>query len=173
MKLTPESPELTALALDELDLAQRAEIEAALAADPTLRAELDALRATAGRLERALAEAPAPALTTGQREILREAALRSAPAERRRPAAEEAPAVPWWAGWLRPALGFALAALVVAAAVAWWPRPSDEMRFSRLRYQPGRTMEDFAPKPAPATPPATELTEEVKIPAPTTVAGVP
>ena len=53
--LLPDDPKLTAYALGELEGDERAAVEAALRARPELRAEVEAIRALAGRMEAALA----------------------------------------------------------------------------------------------------------------------
>lgn len=71
-------PRLTAYALDELEPAERAEVEALLALDPAARAEVEAIRATAEMLGDELsAEAGEPAgLTPAQRSIIESEARR-------------------------------------------------------------------------------------------------
>lgn len=59
--LTPDDPRLTAYALGELDDADRAAVEAALAADPALRAVVDDIRGFSGQLQATLAAEPVPA----------------------------------------------------------------------------------------------------------------
>lgn len=56
----PDDPQLTAYALGELDEDERAAVEARLRADPAARAAVEAIRATAGQLEAALAAEPLP-----------------------------------------------------------------------------------------------------------------
>ncbi len=58
--LSPEDPRLTAYALGELEEPERTAVEAAIAADPALRAAVDGIRATAGQLEAAFAAEPMP-----------------------------------------------------------------------------------------------------------------
>ena len=68
-RFLPDDPTVTAYALGELEGAERAVVEAAVRADPVLRAAVEEIRATAARLEAALAgegagaaeTAPAPA----------------------------------------------------------------------------------------------------------------
>ena len=55
-----DDPRLTAFALDELEGGERAQIEAAVAADPSLQAAVDDIRATAGQLTIALKAEPLP-----------------------------------------------------------------------------------------------------------------
>lgn len=75
MKLSPDSPELTAYLLDELSPAERAEVEAALNQSPELLTEMEALRHTSDLLAREFAAEPAVALSEAQRTTL----LRSTP----------------------------------------------------------------------------------------------
>lgn len=116
MKHASDDPRLTAYLLDELDASDRAALEADLAEDPALQAELDALRATGERLSAALAsEASAFAATAGPglSETRRAALL----AEAERPAPTRAP-IPWRAR-ITPfrALAAAVALLLVGAFV--------------------------------------------------------
>jgi hypothetical protein len=59
-RLDPDDPRLTAYALDELEGEERAQVAAAVAADPSLRAAVDEIRAAAGRLTAALKVEPLP-----------------------------------------------------------------------------------------------------------------
>ncbi len=67
--LLPDDPRLTAYALDALDAADRAAVEAALAADPALRAVVDETRAAAATLSAALPRDGA-SLTALQRQAI-------------------------------------------------------------------------------------------------------
>jgi len=67
MKLSADSPELTAYALGELNAAERAEVEAALDASPELRAELAEIQRTIGALDFEFSIEPAVALSPEQR----------------------------------------------------------------------------------------------------------
>ncbi len=60
--LSPDDPRLTAYALGELEGEARAAVEAALRADPALRAEVESIRATSAQLARALAAEEVPAV---------------------------------------------------------------------------------------------------------------
>jgi len=60
IQMDPDDPRLTAYALDELEGDERAQVAAAVAADPSLRAAVDEIRATAGRLTAALKAEPLP-----------------------------------------------------------------------------------------------------------------
>src|SRR3954471_24450408 len=55
MRLSPDDPRLTAYALGELDGDERAAVEAALRHDPSARAAVEGIRATAAQIESALA----------------------------------------------------------------------------------------------------------------------
>jgi Ca-activated chloride channel family protein len=59
-KILSDDPRLTAYALDELEDAERDQIEAAVAADPALQAAVEEIRATASRLTAALEAEPLP-----------------------------------------------------------------------------------------------------------------
>ena len=73
--IDPNDPVLLAFLLDELDADRAAEIEAALAASPELRAEADRLRQTIGMLRQTLAvERDAPELLPAQLDALASAA---------------------------------------------------------------------------------------------------
>jgi len=127
MKLSPDSPELTAYALQELPTAQRAAVKAALDASPELNAEVEALESTADLLTRHFAEAPAVALVPEQRrEILRrgqEAESENRPLQTASAAgAEDLPT--WWQvvreNWIWWTAAFA--ALAITASL--WPYSS-------------------------------------------------
>jgi Ca-activated chloride channel homolog len=59
--IDPDDPRLTAYALGELEGEEAAQVAAAIAVDPALRAIVDDVRATAGRLTEALENEPMPA----------------------------------------------------------------------------------------------------------------
>jgi negative regulator of sigma E activity len=94
--------QLTAYLDGELDPAERAAVESALAADPALREELEALRRVSGLLRR---HGPVDAPPDFVRGVL----------ERARQ--EPAPRTSWWA-WLRRPFGMPLEGLAVAAVAA-------------------------------------------------------
>ncbi|TVR12299.1 MAG: DUF3520 domain-containing protein [Planctomycetota bacterium] len=100
--LTPNDPRLTAFALGESDPQETDAIAAAVAADPALQAEVDAIRATAIELDQHFASQPAPRLDDQARERIQAAA------QPRRP-------LPWIFG------GVALAAAALALAVILMP----------------------------------------------------
>ena len=112
--ITVDDPRLTAYALGELEGDEAAAVAAAVAADPTLAAEVDAVRAFGAGLAAELAAEPAPAL---------DAAARAAILTGGRAAAndEAGPVAPRraWRGWL--AAGLFLAAGTVAAVALSGP----------------------------------------------------
>ena len=76
-------PRLTAYALDELDAAERAEVEAQLAGDPERRRFVEEIRTTARLLTEQLQKEPSPKLATEQREAI-ETRLQTATKPKRR-----------------------------------------------------------------------------------------
>src|SRR4051812_22100310 len=108
MPFDPDDPRLTAYALGELDDADRAEVESALADDPSGRLAVEEIRATAQLLAEGLRREPSPGLAPEQREAI-EWRLR------RR----------WPRPWLLSSLGLATAAAALLAALAPW-RPAAE-----------------------------------------------
>ena len=68
-----DDPKLTAYVLGELTTEERAEIEAALAESPKLRAEVDALQNTAKQVDVALASEKEPSLSSSQSRALAQA----------------------------------------------------------------------------------------------------
>ena len=126
MKLTPDSPEITAYAVGETTAEEHALIEKALAESPELRAEIQALRRLADTLETELSAESAPELDEARRErVLAEAENPGATAA----VAPEAAVGPFhafrqlWIALTRPAVGFSLAAAtaVCVALVLWTP----------------------------------------------------
>ena len=168
MRLSPDSPELTAYALGELDAAGRAAVEAALEEAPGIRAELAALSATADTLAAGFAAEPAVELSPAHRAaIVRSAGIRSASAVRSADAGSGAdvdrtvisaaseisePSLRDLLATWRQRLFWAAAALGVAAvavSVAWPRTDAGADPFGVLRYQPGRLAR--AEMPARAT----------------------
>lgn len=153
MNLTPDSPELTAYALGALDPDTRARVEAAVASDPALQAEVDAIRACAMQLTDELSREPAPALDERQRERIR-AASRNGSGEAldlemegtRKPARRGSSGA-WWRDLWNPAWGLALAGAAAVALTLWLRPPTAgepaqseaEIAGNGLRYQPGRS----------------------------------
>jgi len=156
MRLSPDSPELTAYALGELDAAGRAAVKAALEETPGLRAELAALSATADTLAANFAAEPAVELSPAHRAaIVRSAGNRTPTAVEASGASSGAVANragstvdhngplsyrALFATW-RQRLFWAAAALgvaVVAVSVAWPRMDNGADPLGALRYQPGR-----------------------------------
>jgi secreted protein with Ig-like and vWFA domain/anti-sigma factor RsiW len=136
MKLTSDSPEITAYALGEVSPEEHAVIEKAIAESPELRAEIAALRRLADTLETQLSAEPEPELDEGRRDRILEAAAHP----ERAALVEPSPAVgplQWfsrlWTGITRPVVGFSLAAATaLSISLALWtpwkvrPEPSIE-----------------------------------------------
>lgn len=74
MKLSKDNPLLTAYALGELAPVEAAEVEAAILADESLRAEVEAIRSLAGALEGQLLAEPMPHLSVLERARLQQRA---------------------------------------------------------------------------------------------------
>ena len=85
MTLEKDDPKLTAYALGELSPAERAEVEAAIAQDAALRAEVEAIQGLGAALGAALQEEPAPRLAETQRAAIES---RAAGSSGRAPAAQ-------------------------------------------------------------------------------------
>jgi Ca-activated chloride channel homolog len=132
MKLSPDSPELTAYALGELDPATRAEVETALAESPELRAELESIRRFTTTLTAQLATEPLPVLSAEQRAVIARAAetatdlptaAEPAPKASRQNTGEPWARVPWWRVLLRPGFGVAFAgAAALTLGIFFWQR---------------------------------------------------
>lgn len=155
MKLTPDSPELTAYLLGELDPHQAAEVEAAIEASPEIRAELEQLRQTGDWLARELAAETAVPLLPEQRTALLESFKQASGAKPEtlhevNADPDSAPARPPWVElilalrrhWLWAGTG--LAALVLTLMLL--PLRSGSTRFRsvdsmELRYQVARLPE--------------------------------
>ncbi len=153
MKLNPDSPELTAYVLGELDAARTVQVEAALADDPSLRAEVELIRALTLELSQTLAiQAPNPLSPFQREQILRTAVSASSPKSPHRPGI---PALArGWRQWLSAPYGWGVllagtAAVVLTFALGpHWHRDDGENSsgrtagpkdtaadFDRLRYQ--------------------------------------
>lgn len=74
MKFDPEDPKWTAYALDELDPAERARLEAQLLTDGHARRHVEEIRATARKVREALSMEPSASLTSAQRDAIHERA---------------------------------------------------------------------------------------------------
>ena len=127
MKLSPDSPELTAYALKELPPAQRAAVKAAVDASPELSSEVEALQSTADLLTRHFAEAPAVALVPEQRrEILRhgqETGSNDRPLQTE--VITDAPDQPsWWQVVHQHWIWWTAAVAALAVTASLWPHSS-------------------------------------------------
>lgn len=187
MTFTPDSPELTAYLLGELDSDTRTALERALVQSPELRTELESLQATLGVVSEAFSVEPEVHLSPIQQQrvlaaMASHAAVPEPAAEgtRRRPqqssnAGESAAGWAWLAGWLGwrggAVLAGAMALLATALLVTLPParRVSDLSSVEQLRYQPDRKLGEFAMAPesaagsAPVTPSANpEVSERAK-----------
>jgi hypothetical protein len=143
MSAKPTPEELTAYVLGALDAAARARVEAAVAADTNLAAEVAKLRRTAGYVAANLARDPQLRLSPDRRAAL-EAALR------KQLAANPEPPPAWWRAALRPYVMGPLAAAALVILVVWvggTPKAT-----TPVAEQAERVMQ--APAAAPAAPPA-------------------
>jgi Ca-activated chloride channel family protein len=95
--MTHDDPRLTAYALNELDEADRAEIEAFVARDEAARRFVEETRQTAGLIARGLQTAQAPTLTPQQRETIKTATATETRPLTYEPGRRRAPAR--WARW--------------------------------------------------------------------------
>jgi hypothetical protein len=159
-RILPDDPRLTAYALGELDSPEREAVEAALQAQPALRATVEELRATAARIEDALAvEAALPELN-----LCREPLLPSAgpPLEDHRPLNGAVPRRKRPGGLLRFPQLYVLAGGLAAAAfvvlIAWPDRPT-RPRAASLADLATTEHTSAADLAKPAVPPDTALTE--------------
>lgn len=134
MTRSKDDPRLLSYVLGELDEAESREIEAAIDGDPEIRAEIDALRATAEMLREGLAERAPKELPAKQRKVLEEATRE----------AEKPKVAPVRRRFLRPAL-------LAAAAVALVAIPLGVMRQRRqAEVATEQALPDFeAPGPQP------------------------
>jgi secreted protein with Ig-like and vWFA domain len=154
MKLTPDSPEITAYALGALDPETHARVEAELELDPVLLAEVEAIRACAMQLTDELSREPASALDDGQRARIREAS--GAGLEERHERDDTGTQVSgwlgffggWWRGVMNPGWGLAMAGAAAVGLTLWLRPPAEpeapagseaEIAGNDLRYQPGRS----------------------------------
>ncbi|MBL9173198.1 MAG: von Willebrand factor type A domain-containing protein [Verrucomicrobiales bacterium] len=154
MKLSPDSPELTAYVLNELPPAERALVESALQESDALRAEVDQLREVAERMVDAFATEPVTALTPEQRRRILEQGRPPMPRASGASASPgESPLVAWYrilrAHWAWATT--ALAALAVTL-IALRPDRSADHRFQELRYQVRPAPETAVPETASRSP---------------------
>ena len=188
MKISAESPELTAYVLNELPEAERAAVEAAIAASPDLAAEVEQLRAASTLLSRHLASEPAVELEPIQREdILLGGGRRSIPrpVQATGSSRQGDHSEPRLSTWIRALNQQWIWATAAAAALmltlTLWPRQqSAEIRLNELRYQRRPSLEvesDSTPPPRTAPPSVAPETRpappSVVTPTPTTSGVVP
>jgi len=161
MKLSPDSPELTAYLLGELSVTERAELEAALRQSPELQAELDSLHQANEQLIQEFAAEPVVELTTPQRMALLGAAK---PVSETTEAATPTPRRPsnpepsWWEqvlAWRRYLLGAIAGLSALVLTLFLLPRSaapqSRELGFTEPQTKQALSL-DLA-----ASPPATQL----------------
>jgi secreted protein with Ig-like and vWFA domain/anti-sigma-K factor RskA len=122
--ITPDDPRLTAYVLGELDDADRAAVDAALAADPECRQAVEELRQTTAVLFEALQSEPVPALSDAQRTEIRRSAARPSP---RRTVRVHEPATSGRRGIL-PLLAATIACAALLVGVSAWnfERPAQQ-----------------------------------------------
>lgn len=184
MKLSAESPELTAYALGELNPTERADVEAALAASPELRAELAEIQRTIGALDFEFSTEPARMLSAEQRAaIVGQAAglptADSVAAEETRLTASEAEAevqetvgyasrgwLHHFLAWRQQLIWAAAGACALALTFTLWPRQrqaqesANELRYQRLPESQANSLEvagaPVGPARSPVPPPAPE-----------------
>ncbi len=160
MTFSPDSPELTAYVLGELDPATLDALETALSASPELAAEVTALRLTMTSLSEAFAAEPTVGLAPEQYATVVQsiAAPTAAPATNPsgpvRPSAELASnsEKSFWSIWIFRGFGWrggavlagGLALLVTGLLVVFPPLNPPESESGLLRYQPGRTATEMA-----------------------------
>ncbi|MDB5322036.1 MAG: uncharacterized protein JWN40_3667 [Phycisphaerales bacterium] len=114
--MTHDDPRLTAYALNELEDADRAAVEAFLAGDETARRFVEETRQTAAMLSRTLQSVPTPTLTVEQRQAITAAA--AAPAAGTRALNYQSTAQRSRAPWARWALATAACAALAAGGFA-------------------------------------------------------
>ena len=119
MTIDRNDPRLTAYVLNELDQAEKAEVEAALQESEELRREVEEIRQACGRLGESLLQEPDVGLTPEQIEQI-EKAVR--PQETTRP---------WW---FRP--GLPVAASVLLAAILFGPSWMEQLSSSKEAVMP-------------------------------------
>ena len=133
MTIESNDPRLTAYVLNELELAEKAEIEAALQESEELRHEVEAIRQTCGLLGESLLQEPAVGLRPEQIEQIEKSV---------RP---ENKVRPWW---FRP--GLPVAASVLLAAILFGPNwmeqlsPSKEAAMPAAQQEPIGKLEETA-----------------------------
>ncbi len=179
MKLNLDSPELTAYALGELPPDEMARVEAALAADPSLVAEVEAVRVAAAGLSRAFVAEARIELLPEQRDRIERAAVGESPATDPGEFRLDTSRPKCWEGWMpwRHAWGWALAGgAAVALAVYLVPTRVAESRVTRTEAEVESAGYRYAhPDPANniATPTARALQTPVVNPRPVNAPDAP
>lgn len=156
MKIHPEDPRLTAFAAGELDAAEAAKVEAAIAQDPALRQEVEAIHATITATKRETG-LPATRLLPAQKEEVLRLARETDQSDGSSPAFSGLKALQ---GWLIPA---AAAAVLVVATWLLLRMPGDN---------PAPVVKNPASGPAPTartngSPATPETSASPAMPAPT------
>ena len=170
MTLNPDSPEMTAFALGDLPADQMEAVAAAVAADPVLQAEVEAIRICAARLIEQLATEPVSLLTEAQRTAVAQAAEQPVEPSPKSHATDVS--IGKGASWrwlLQPAWGLSLAgAAALCLALVIWPRivRDADRDFSEARYGPIATVTNAPAAPGvPVAPVAVSSAKVVSIPA--------
>lgn len=169
MKFSPDSPELTAYAVGELPEPERTALEAQLAIDPALQAELTALLAAMDQLRADFAAEPQPELAPVQRAWIEGRA--PAPTNPRGPNPDARSTAPrGWSlsRWLLGTLA-AASVLLVAVRLAAPTRKLHRGQTFELANGPASPAPTPAPAPtpsAPAQPPETETPRSITANAP-------
>jgi hypothetical protein len=153
MKLSPDDPQLTAYALEELSPEERAEVLAALHESPECQLELEAIRASANLLKAALEREPALELTPAQeRAILNLETIR-------KPGAPLSGLALWFSSRWR-VLAWAGAAMIALGLGVWFlswraQSPRQEVALNPSHPPTDPTLIQSAPPLPPAPPSAT------------------
>lgn len=181
MKLTPDSPEITAYALGEVNAEEHALIEHAIAESPELRAEIASLRRLADTLETDLSHEPSLELDPVRRDTILEAAADPSKAQPMAAAGGSGGGPlhffsQLWTGITRPVLGFSLAAATaLSIALALWtpwkvekaPKETDSPE-NTLRSVPDSSStlstKNQTGAPTPAVPGRRELDRLARVP---------
>jgi phage FluMu protein gp41 len=158
MKLSKDNPLLTAYALGELGACEAAEVEAAILADESLRAQVEAIRSLAGELEGELSAEPMPHLSALERARLEQRAE-----ELDRAAAAGAVCSRRGLRWV----AVAAAVLLAAGAVGMWAllRPGGPTVPNIAHNGPKQTPPDPGPGPMLVPTPSPYAPDPVGTPA--------
>lgn len=154
MRLTVDSPELTAYALGELDPRKRSEVASAVAASEELRLEVEAIRATATLVTQALSSEPELQLAPERRRaILTRGGVPSRRSRRSRPS------IPcnWWAffvewpSWAASMSGASIAVTLAIILGTWgglWHSTDRGTSLSLVSIQSKESKDEAELKPA-------------------------